>query len=51
MIHVARSFLILIGIALIPVWKLWILGGWVADKIGQRRSYSHLKGDRGTEAN
>jgi len=36
MIHVARYLLIAIGIALIPVWKLWILGGWIADKRAQR---------------
>jgi len=36
MIHVARYFLIATGIALIPVWKLWILGGWIADRRAQR---------------
>jgi len=36
MIHVARYLLIALGIALIPVWKLWILGGWLADRRSQR---------------
>jgi len=36
MIHVARHLLIATGIALIPVWKIWIFGGWIADRRAQR---------------
>jgi len=35
-VTLARYFLIAIGIALIPVWKLWIFGGWIADRRAQR---------------
>ena len=35
-VTIARYLLIAIGIALIPVWKLWILGGWIADRRAQR---------------
>jgi hypothetical protein len=35
-VTLARYLLIAIGIALIPVWKLWILGGWIADRRAQR---------------
>jgi hypothetical protein len=37
MIHLTRYALIAIGIALIPAWKLWIFGGWLADKRAQRK--------------
>lgn len=38
MVTLARYLLIAIGLGLIPIWKLWILGGWIADQRGQRSS-------------
>lgn len=46
-ITLVRWLLISVGIALIPAWKLWILGGWIADKLAQRRC-AVLKGDGDT---
>lgn len=50
MIHVARFILCAIAIALIPAWKLWILGGWIADKRAQKR-LALLKDHRESDQN
>lgn len=38
MITIARWFLISIGIAMIPAWKIWICCGWIADRHAQERT-------------
>src|SRR5258705_4575998 len=36
-ITLARFTLIAIGLALIPIWKAWIIYGRIADRMAQRR--------------
>lgn len=45
MIFIARNLLIAMAVILGPVYAVWILGGWIADRRGQRRSLKLLKGD------
>ena len=35
-IRIVRYALILAAIVLAPLYGLWVLGGWIADKRGQR---------------
>jgi hypothetical protein len=37
MIRAVRYLLILMAIVLYVPWRVWMLGGWMADKRGQRR--------------
>lgn len=37
MTHLARSLLILMAIVLYVPWRIWIFGGWIADRRAQRR--------------
>jgi hypothetical protein len=44
MTTLARHLLILAAILASPFYGVWIFGGWIADKRGQRR-VTFLKGD------
>jgi hypothetical protein len=46
MIAIARFLLIALAVILFPVYGLWIFGGRIADRAGQRRASSMMKGDR-----
>lgn len=45
MITLTRSALIAMAVILAPVYGLWLAGGWIADRRGQR-ALAVLKGDR-----
>jgi nitrate/nitrite transporter NarK len=44
MTTLARHLLILAAILASPFYAAWIFGGWIADRLGQRR-VTFLKGD------
>lgn len=37
-VNLVRYLLIALAIALYVPWRLWMFGGWVADKLAQRRN-------------
>lgn len=37
MIRLCRYLLILMAIVLYVPWRIWIFGGWIADRRAQRR--------------
>lgn len=44
MIFITRNLLIAMAVILAPVWALWVFGGMIADRRGQR-ALAVLKGD------